>query len=103
MTVELAGVGARRGIGGVDAADVGEDLAAVRAEARGERDGGRVAAAAAERRRLASPIASALALEAGDDDDLAVLELLPDPARFDVRDARLAVAAVGRDARPARR
>ena len=47
-----------------------------------------------------SPIAcGAEPLEAGDDDDLAVLELLVDAARLDVRDARLAVAAVGGDAR----
>ena len=53
MTSELAGVRHEARVRGVDAAHVGEDLAAVGAEGRGERDGGRVRAAAAERRRLA--------------------------------------------------
>ncbi len=48
--VELAGHRDEARIGSVDAADVGEDLAAVRAEAGGQGDRGRVAAAPAERR-----------------------------------------------------
>ena len=48
--VELAGGRDEPRVGSVDAADVGEDLAAVGAEARGERDRGRVRAAPAERR-----------------------------------------------------
>ena len=51
---ELAGVRHEARVGGVDAADVGEDLAAVGAEGGGQRDGGRVAAAATERRDLAA-------------------------------------------------
>ena len=69
------------------------------AEARGEGDRGRVGAAPAERRdlRVGCGVA-AQPLEAGDDDDLALLDLGLDPPRFDVGDAGLAVAAVGRDA-----
>ena len=37
------------------------------------------------------------ALEAGDDHDLALVELAPDAGRLDARDPGLAVAAVGRD------
>ena len=90
---ELAGVGHEPRVGGVDAADVGEDLAAVGPERGGQRDRGRVAAAAPERRDLAvSMAAGALALEPGDDDDLAALELGADAARLDAGDARAAVA-----------
>ena len=51
--VELAGVRHEARVGGVDAADVGEDLAAIGAQRGGERDGRRVRAAPPERRRLA--------------------------------------------------
>ena len=79
-------------------------------QARGERDGGRVAAAPAERRDvgvvgLVRVVVGARgsALEAGDDHDLALVELAPDAGRLDAGDPGLAVAAVGRDAglRPA--
>ena len=53
---QLAGVGQEARIGGVDAADVGEDLAAVGVEARRERDGGRVGAASSEGRRLGGDV-----------------------------------------------
>ena len=48
--MELARLGDDARVGGEDAVDVRVDLAGVRAERRGERDGGRVGAAAAERR-----------------------------------------------------
>ena len=84
---------------GVDAADVREDLAAIRTEGGRQGDGRRVAAAATQRGDLAVPDGGgALALEAGHDDDPAVGDLLAHPARFDVGDAGPAVAAVRRDA-----
>ena len=100
MTGSSPGARDEPGIGGVDAADVGEDLAAVGAEPGGQRDGRRIGATTPERRDLVVPDGvGAEALEAGDDDDLALFQLLVDAARLDVRDARLAVAAVGGDAR----
>ena len=63
--VELARVGHDARVGGEDAVDVGVDLADVGVERRGERDGGRVGAAAAERRDVAGVAVEAL--EAGDD------------------------------------
>ena len=69
------------------------------AEAGRQRDRGRVAPAAPERRDLVvGGGARALALEAGDDDDLAGRQLRVDAARLDAGDARPAVATVGRDA-----
>ena len=101
---QLAGGRDEPGVGGVDAAHVGEDLAAVGAQRGGQGDGRGVAAAPAEGRDLLVQRGrGALALEAGDDDDLAALELGPDPARLDAGDARPAVRAVRGDARPAAR
>ena len=48
MRVELAGLGHDARVGGVDAVDVGVDLAGVGVEDGGEGDGGGVGAAAAE-------------------------------------------------------
>ena len=73
--VDLARVGHDARIGGEDAVDVGVDLADVGADAGGDRDGGGVRAAAAERGDLA---VGRDALEAGDDDDLAAGERLFD-------------------------
>ena len=91
---QLAGLGDEPRIGGVDAADVGEDLAAVGPRRGGQGDGRRVAAAAAEGRDLLvrRADAGALALEAGHDHDLAAVDLLADAARLDAGDARPAVA-----------
>ena len=83
-------------IGGVDAVDVGADLAVLGAERGRHRDGRRIAAAAAERRDLA-PVGHALI--AGDDHDLAARELVLDAERPDLDDARVDVAVVGDDAR----
>ena len=66
------------GIGRVDAVDVGVDLADVRPQRGGERDRGRVGAAATERRHVA---AGRDALEAGDDRDLPLGERGAAPAR----------------------
>ena len=109
--VELPGAALDARIGGVDARDVGVDLAAVGVKARGQGDGRRVRAAAAQRGDLGGVDVArggrrvetlarrdAHALEAGDDDDLAGGELGPDAPRVDARDARLAVAAVRGDA-----
>ena len=97
---QLPGGGLETGIGGEDAAHVREDLAAVGMQPRRERDGRRVRASAPERGRLAL-VACRLAqpLEAGDDDDLARVELGPDPAWLDAGDPRLAVTAVSGDPR----
>ena len=63
-------------VGGVDAFDVGVDLADVGAERRRQRDRGGVGAAAAERGDV---LARGHALEAGDDRDLARRERVADP------------------------
>ena len=91
---QLAGVRDEPRVGGVDAADVGVDLAEVGAERGRERDRGRVGAAAAERRHLEG---GRDALEAGDEDDRALVERLVDPARAHLDDLRLAVDGVGDD------
>ena len=93
--VQLARVRHDARVGRVDAVDVGVDLAGLRAERRGERDGRRVRAAAAERRDVE---VGRDALEAGDEDDPLRVERLVDPARADVDDLRLAVRRVGDDA-----
>ena len=59
-------------VGGEDAVDVAVDLADVGLERRGERDGRGVGAAAAERRDVAGVAVEPL--EAGDDDDRALVE-----------------------------
>ena len=92
--VELAGVWHEPWVGGVDAADVGEDLASIGAAAPRP---GRPPSCRCRRVRAWSISWSpdgrrALALEAGDDDDLAALDLGADPARLDAGDARPAVA-----------
>ena len=69
--LKLPRVGHDARIGGVDAVDVGVDLAEVGLERGGQRDGRQVRTAAAERRDLA---AGRLPLKAGDDDDVAGVE-----------------------------
>jgi hypothetical protein len=96
----MTGHSARRGhdprVGGEDAVDVGVDLADVGLQRGGERHGGRVGTAAAERgdvlRRLRD------ALEAGDDGDVPVGQRSVDPAGRDVDDPGGAVLGVGDDA-----
>ena len=93
---QLARAGDDAWVGGVDAEDVGVDLAVVGAERGRERDGGRVGAAAAERRHLER---RRDALEAGDEHDLALVERLVDAARAHLDDLGLAVHGVGDDPR----
>ena len=81
-------------VGGVDAFDVGVDLAHVGAERGRQRDRGGVGAAAAERGDV---LARRHALEAGDDRDLARRERLADAVGPDLDDLRLAVVGVGDD------
>ena len=82
-------------IGRVDAVDVGVDLALVGLERGGQRHAGRVRAAAAERRDVAFRVD---ALEAGDDDDRARVEVAAHRALVDLEDARLGERVVGQDA-----
>ena len=82
-------------IGRVDAIDVGVDLAEVGVEHGGERDGGRIGAAAAERGDVAVLVD---ALEAGGDHDRAVIEQFPHVVGRDRLDAGLRVGAIGADA-----
>ena len=70
--VELAGAGHDPRVGGEDAVDVGVDLADVGLERRGQRHGGGVGAAAAEGGDLLG--VGGDALEAGDDDDVALAD-----------------------------
>src|SRR5690606_34076894 len=69
--LQLPGGGDDARVGGVDAVHIGEDLAEIRLEGGGEGDGGKVGPAAAEGGDLAL---GGLALEAGDDDDVAGVE-----------------------------
>ena len=93
--VDLARLGDDPRVGRVDAVDVGVDLAGVGPEHGGQGHGGRVGAAAAQRRDVVVLVDP---LEAGDDDDLALVERLDHPLGRDVADARLGVEAVGDDA-----
>jgi hypothetical protein len=95
---ELAGARHEARVGGVDALDVGEDLAAPGTEAGGQRDRGRVAPAPAKGRDLVVVDGrGALALEPGHDHDLAGREFRVDAAWLDARDASPSVAAIGGD------
>ncbi len=91
--VHPVGVGHDARVGGEDAVDVGVDLAHVGVQCRGQRDGGGVRAAAAQRGDVLAVLADAL--EAGDQDDQALVEGVPQPARCDVDDLGVAVGAGG--------
>ena len=102
--VDLAGFGHDARVGGVDAVHVGVDFAADLAPSPGpavvlhdggQGDGRGVGAAAAERGDV---VVLVDALEAGDDDDLAVVEGLAHAVGGDVLDAGLGVGGVGDDA-----
>ena len=69
--LDALGGGDDAGVGGEQAVDVGVDLADVGVEGRGQGDGGRVGAAAAQRRHV---VVFGDALESGDDGDLAILD-----------------------------
>ena len=79
-------------IGGVDAVDVGVDLAAGGPEHGRQRHGRRIRAAAAQSRDV---VVFVDALKSGDDHDLAVAERLDHALGGDVSDACLGVKAVG--------
>ena len=87
-------------VGGEDPRDVGVDLAHVRLEGSGERDGCRVRAAPAEGGHV--PLARD-ALEPGHDRDDALGERLAEPVSPHLQDASLGVGGVGDDARLAAR
>ena len=95
-TRELARVRDDPRVGGEDARHVRVDLAGA-AERGGERDGGGVGAAAAERRDLHRVAREAL--EAGDEHDLPLLERGADAVAADLADLRLRVRGVGEDPR----
>ena len=94
--LELSRVRDEAGVGGEDAEYVRVDLAVLGAERRGERDGGRVRAAASERRHV---LVGRHSLEPGDEDDSILVERLVDAVRANVDDLRLAVRRVGHDPR----
>jgi len=83
---ELLRVGDNAGVGGIDAIDIGVNLAEVGLQRGGEGDGGEVGTAAAERGDLAF---GGHALEARDDDDVAGVEKLVDFLGRDVGDLGL--------------
>ena len=81
-------------VGGVDAIDVGIDVATLGADRGRDRDGGGIGAAAPERGDAAGLLVHAL--EAGDDGDLLVLvESLDQFVAVDFEDARRAMRVVG--------
>src|SRR3546814_10842734 len=75
-------------IGGVDAVDIGEDVAAVGVQCGGERNRRRIGTAAAERR---DPVSRRQSLKAGDHRDLPLIETSDQVLRLDTLDARLSV------------
>src|SRR3546814_8663366 len=81
-------------IGGVDAVDIGEDVAAVCVQCGGERNRRRIGTAATERR---DPVSRRQSLKAGDHRDLPLIETSDQVLRLDTLDARLAVHLVGLD------
>lgn len=93
--LEFFGLGKDAGVGGVNAVDVGVDLAKVGADSSGDGDGGKVGAAAAERGEAS---VLGLPLEAGDDDDVAGVKELVNLFGGDVLDSGFGVDAVGLDA-----
>ena len=93
--VHLAGLGHEPRIGREHAVDVGVNLAGVGIEHGRQGHGRRIAAAAAERRDVEVFVDP---LEAGRDDDLAVVEQLLHPLGRDRLNAGLRVRAVGADA-----
>ena len=94
---ELARVGHDPRIGGEDAGDVGVDLALLRAERGGDRDGGRVRAAAPERGDVLG--GGRDALKAGDEHDRVLVERRPHAVGPHVEDPRLRMRIVGHDPR----
>ena len=93
---QFAGVGNDARVRRVDAVDVGVDLAALRLEGGGERDGGRVRAAAPKRRDVA---VLRDALKARDDDDAPRVEHAADGGGVERDDGRAPVRRVGANAR----
>ena len=91
--VDLPGGRDNARIGGVDAVDVGEDLAHIGVERRGQGHRRRVRAAAAQRGDFVG--GAAHALEAGDDRNVPLVQGGADAVRVDVDDPGLAVDAVG--------
>ena len=91
--VQLRAFGHDARVGGEDAVHVGVDLADVGVQRGGQRDGGGVRAAAAQRGDVLGVLADAL--ESGDQRDLPLVQRGPDPARGDVDDPRVAVRAGG--------
>jgi hypothetical protein len=92
---QLAGVGHDVGIGGVDAVDVGVDLAHVGLETGGQGHRGEIGAAATQRGDL---VHVARALEAGHHGDGAGVQRGPHALGGDARDACLGVGAIGAQA-----
>ena len=82
---ELARIRRYSRISRVDALDVGIDVAALGAKRARQRHRGRVRTAATKRRDV---LVVGDALEAGDDDDFALVELVRDALRMDVGDPR---------------
>ncbi len=84
-------------VGGEDTVHVGVDLAVRGVQGGGKGDGRGVGRAASQRRDVLRCLRDAL--EAGDDDDVALAECRHDAARGDVDDAGVAVGAGGDHAR----
>ena len=95
MRLDAAGFGHDARVGGVDAIDVGVNLAGIGPQHGGQGDGRRIAAAAAERGDVEIVVD---ALEAGGDDDVAVVEQLLHPLGGNRLDAGLGMRAVGLNA-----
>ena len=81
-------------VGGIDAVDVGVNVAAIGLKRGGKRDGGRIASAAAERRDVEVVVDS---LEPGGNDDFPFVERAFHAVGGDRADSRSAIGRVGAD------
>ena len=90
--LQLAGSRHDTGIRRIDAVHVRVNFAQVRLQARCHRHGRRITAAAAQRRDIAC---IGQPLEAGYDDDIAVVQFLQDAVRFHFEDAGLRMVGIG--------
>ena len=92
--VEFARFGFDTRVGGIDAIDVGVNLAFVGVQGGGKGDGGGIGAATAEGGDVAVFVH---ALKSGDDDDFACIQIAADVVAVDAFDARFHEGAVGED------
>ena len=95
MSCKQRALGSRRGVGGEDAVHVRVDLHALGTQGGAEGEGGGVGAAAAQGGDV---LVRAEALEAGDDDEVVLAQLVAEALGVDAGDAGAVEGVVGVDA-----